>query len=608
MTNPARDNFLVRLWHTPITFAIWCSTILIVAVVVWTLTMLVSLHELHQRFLDRFVVGASHGCIGLDFYSTPSGFRNLMSGSNIFLTEMDDYSPFASMFLTHPVVAVLIGPWTAPFSPDTAYWMFVGVSLVLLAASAAAIDCQFEGRVLRAFTLFALFCSLPTYLMLWNAQMHVLLVLAVALMLGGLVGLERDEQGSTRSLRMIQIGLLISLLSKPLALVTLPVFFATRETRRALVLPVAAYAAVSVLFLLSPALNPGGYNGIHWLNLLMASSTPRVTYSLVYPQELELVYNAEIYSLPAYLHRMTGAPVPQALLKLPLLAILALSGLLLFLASRQRRMHVLIATFILCLLSHFLCYYPVFEYHYTTLLPTLPVLWWMSQREQRRELRWLLWIAFGVLLANFLPTFYFLAPKAPMRYLAASTLLRVVPVVISFGSLLLYCIRNGWIAMQEGSRGVTLPRRQLPSLIGTSAALTLSFGAVLVSVLLSVPERLIKPLPTWDDDDWTTHAEDLLTYPAPGIKPAHLAAFHFMVGSKYIDTDPSVGLEHYATAIELASKDPDLLCKFGDALSQCGQTDLAISAYRRVLELDPDHRVAQERLRQLQDHSRGEVR
>ncbi len=102
------------------------------------------------------------------------------------------------------------------------------------------------------------------------------------------------------------------------------------------------------------------------------------------------------------------------LLKLPVLAILAMSALPLFLASRRRRIHVLIATVMLCLLSHFLCYYMVWEYHYTTLMPMLPVLWWMSQREERPELRWLLRIAFVVLLANFLPTLYFLAPEAPM--------------------------------------------------------------------------------------------------------------------------------------------------------------------------------------------------
>ncbi len=39
-----------------------------------------------------------------------------------------------------------------------------------------------------------------------------------------------------------------------------------------------------------------------------------------------------------------------------------------------------------------------------------------------------------------------------------------------------------------------------------------------------------------------------------------------------------------------------------------GQLDLAVSVYRRVLELDPDHPVAQERLRQLQNRSRPDVR
>ena len=68
-----------------------------------------------------------------------------------------------------------------------------------------------------------------------------------------------------------------------MALLALPVLFATRETRRALILPVATYAAISVLFLLTPALNSGGYNGIHWLNMLNASSSPYPMFSLVFP-------------------------------------------------------------------------------------------------------------------------------------------------------------------------------------------------------------------------------------------------------------------------------------------------------------------------------------
>ncbi len=254
MINAAQDKLVVDRRHAPSAYQAWGSAILIAIVVVWTLTMIVSLRE---GFLDRFVAGTRSGLLGLDFFCTPRGFDNLISGSNVYLTELDDYGPHTSTFLSHPMVVVAVGPWTVPLAPWTAYGTFVGVSIVLLAISAAAIACQLEGRLLRAFTLFALFCSPPTYLMLWLGQIHVLLILAVSLMLGGLVGLERDKQGSTRSLRMLQIGLLISLLSKPVALLAVPVLFATRETRRALVLPIAIYAAVSVLFLLTPALNSG---------------------------------------------------------------------------------------------------------------------------------------------------------------------------------------------------------------------------------------------------------------------------------------------------------------------------------------------------------------
>ncbi len=581
-------------------FQAWGSAILIALVVAWTVTMIVSLHE---RFLDRFVVGTNHQAIGIDFFGTPKGFRNLVSGSNIYLTEMDDFGPYATAYLSHPMVAVAIGPWTAPLEPWTAYGVFVGVSLVLLAIGAAAIASQLEGRLLRAFTLFAMFCSLPTYVMLWNAQMQVLLVLAVALMLGGMVGLAH-EQGSARSLRMLQIGLLISLLSKPIALLVVPVLFATRETRRALILPIAIYAAVSVLFLLTPALNAGGYNGIHWLNLLNASSSPNPLFSLVFPRGIDLLNSAEVYCLPMYVYRILGSPVPPLLLKAPVLAILGMSTVPLFLTSRRRRIDVLTATIMLCLLSHFLCYYMVWEYHYMTLLPMLPVLWWMSQREERPELRVLLRIAFVVLLANFLPTFYFLAPETPMRYWAASTLLRVVPVVLSFFCLLLYGARICWAELREVSDGVEWPRGQLREMLGTGAVLAISCAAVLASVLATAPHRLTKPLVEWDSSDFTAHLEDLLARPHPGLTPAALASMHVYLGGLYFDRDRRLALEHYDTAIELVAAYPDHLCQLGDLILNNGQADVARSVYRRVLQMDPDHPVARERLQELPNGSR----
>ena len=73
--------------------------------------------------------------------------------------------------------------------------------------------------------------------------MHLFVVLGVALVLAGLMGLEQEPQQADRHLRWIQFGLLISLLSKPLVATMLPVLFVLPETRRKLLLPVAVYAA-----------------------------------------------------------------------------------------------------------------------------------------------------------------------------------------------------------------------------------------------------------------------------------------------------------------------------------------------------------------------------
>jgi tetratricopeptide (TPR) repeat protein len=220
----------------------------------------------------------------------------------------------------------------------------------------------------------------------------------------------------------------------------------------------------------------------------------------------------------------------------------------------------------------------------------------------------LLRIAFWVLLANFLPTLNFLAPQTPMRFATANTLLRVLPVAVSFVSLLLYCIGNGWAALREGAEGLALPRGQVPQLIGTGAVLTISGGAVLASLFFSVPERLAIPLPQWSADDWSTHCEDLLARPHLGLKPADLAGMHYLLGTCCVDTNPRLSLEHYDAAIELVSGEPDRLFKLGDRLLRSRQIELAMAAYRRVLKADPQHPLAQKRLRQLEDLPRPESR
>ncbi len=126
--------------------------------------------SLQWRFLDRFVVGSWHGKIGIDFFQIPRGYHNLLIGNSIFLTDINDYGPYATMYLNHPSLAVAIGPWTAPLAPRTAFWLFVVVSLGLLFLSAWLLASAFKTPGYRGFAYFAMFCSLPTYLMLWNAQ------------------------------------------------------------------------------------------------------------------------------------------------------------------------------------------------------------------------------------------------------------------------------------------------------------------------------------------------------------------------------------------------------------------------------------------------------
>ncbi len=115
--------------------ATWPAILFAVAAAVWTVTMMASLK---WQFLDQFVVGSWHGHMGTDFFQIPRGYNNLLLGINIFLTDLNDYGPSATMYLNHPFLAVAIGPWTAPLAPWTAFWVFVVVSLGLLRNSIAS--------------------------------------------------------------------------------------------------------------------------------------------------------------------------------------------------------------------------------------------------------------------------------------------------------------------------------------------------------------------------------------------------------------------------------------------------------------------------------------
>ena len=113
------------------------------------------------------------------------------------------------------------------FSDWTSYYLFVGLSLGLLLLGARLLATVSAGAAWKAFAYFAMFCSMPVYLMLWTGQIHVLLVVAVALILAGLMRLERADPNPNRCRHWIQAGLLLSMLSKPAVVFMLPVLLVT---------------------------------------------------------------------------------------------------------------------------------------------------------------------------------------------------------------------------------------------------------------------------------------------------------------------------------------------------------------------------------------------
>ena len=564
--------------------AVWPAILFAVAVVGLPAAMAASIQ---WRFFDRFTVGSWDGKIGFDFFQIPRGYNNLLIGNSIFLTDAGTYGPYASSYLNHPFVAVAVGPWTAPLAPWTAFWLFVVVSLGLLLLSAWLLASAFPAPAYRGFAYFAMFCSLPTYLMLLVAQAHVLLVVAVALILSGLMRLAEEPQLERRYCRWIQLGLVISLLSKPVVVLMLPVLFLLPETRRKLLFPVAVYAVVSLLFLLVGRLNPGGYNGTHWLNIVSVTSSPtKPVDGSVLPRETNLLRDPRFYSLPIFLGRILGGSVPALFLRLPLVAPFVMSLSLLVLAGRERRLRAAIVTVLLCILSHFLCYYPVLEYHYTTLLPMLPVLLWLWRRESVPWFRRLLMASFVVSLLVFVPTPFFLSPNQPDRFQTISLLQRVVPVAVAFLCLTVYGLASVWLRRR---RPRLITRQMIDRMWPTfweGVVLGILLGSVLVAACLTVPSRLWRMPSQWSPEDFREHYDECITELQRAVETAPTcAAAHKNLGLALVKRGRlDEGIAHYRKALAAAPQNAPLHNNLGVALAELGRFDEAIVHCQEALK------------------------
>ena len=605
----------------------WPATALTIVTVIWTVLMLASLK---WRFLDRLVAGTAHGRIADDFFQVPRGYLNLLAGNSIFLTEMGNYGPYCSMYLNHPFLATAIGPWFAAMAPWTFYAVLVLGSLGLLALCGRLLASAFDTPVQRRFVYLVMFCSLPAYLMLWAGQVHVLLILADALILAGLMGMERAPLPQRWDCRRLQLGLLVSLLSKPSVLLMLPVLLLTPETRRKVLLPVAIYSAVSLAFLLVAGLNPGHYNALHWLNIVSASSSPAQVAWVASPCEHDMLQDAGLYSLPVLLDRTLGHhAIAIGLCKLPLVAVLIMSLTPLVVRDRRQRLRLTIVTAAMCILSHYLSYYPVQEYHYAAVPLVLPVLLWLRQREAGPRLRRLLLASFLAAAAVFLPTCNCLTPGMPARSWAASAIVRVAPAAAAFLSLAAYGMaaawfarsgvtigqrwaaafpgpryqrRTDWQSVLQGQwwaaafRGTRANRPPAPEKMGELWTALLAGGAtammlatVATAVYATVPPRFLTPPARWSAQERAAHDEAMVACCAKALQADPDGADpHYVLGGIFLrQLRTREAVAHLCTAVAV-KPNPNGLQNLGAAYLSLGQFEKAEAALRDALAIDPN--------------------
>ena len=296
--------------------------------------------------------------------------------------------------------------------------------------------------------------SFPGFLMLFVGNVQPFTVLALSLLLVGMLRLQHESLHATR---YVFAGLLVSLFTKPVVLLLLPLLLLLRETRRTALRALAWYLSVSFLFEIVPLLNPEPIglrrvlwlavhpsfvrrtmdiyanhflltpdmrdNSVHWFNLV-AQSGSRLSH-------------IDVYSLPVFLDTVIKTHTPDWLYTLPAVAVLALSIAVWRIRDDQVRCEAALLLACAASLSFFVAYPTVWEYQYTAVLPVAATLLLARGNCLLRGRRWA-W-SVGLAVCAWLPSLYFLDGSAlpTARALTLARLDRVIPVTLLFGLLLL---------------------------------------------------------------------------------------------------------------------------------------------------------------------------
>lgn len=385
--------------------------------------VLLFIGSLKYRYLNKLFPGVMPGNIGWDFFTIPRAFDYLIHGVNMYhrapAAYQSNYGPYATEpFSPHPLLAVVPGGIIYLLPPFVAYTGFVVFSLAALGMlywqfSRFAINVWQRGLI----ALF-LFASWPLYGMLWMGQMQVFPVIAYGLVS---IALLRGLAGAESWSGLFIVGCLVGLFSKPLLLLLLPAVLTARLTRRTATTTLAIYAAVSLLFVIVPFLNPGQAPLSDWLSgrisfrgFVDSANMYHWTY-ILFSRGASLATNwREVFSLTTILNVVLPSNFAiwfgQCLMW-------AIVGYLAWVAARDRpkdwTFYLLLLSALVLNAAYLVTYTLVFEYQYTTLAIVPIGLLLLLSRTRDRGLRRYLGLAWLLYLPYLLPSAYGLVVPHP---------------------------------------------------------------------------------------------------------------------------------------------------------------------------------------------------
>jgi hypothetical protein len=358
------------------------------------------------------------------------------------------YGPRATWYVVHPLLAPVLGSWLSRFAPMTSYGVYTMLALMMMAGCAWLLARETDDELMQRLIWLLVMTAFPTYSMLFVGNVQATIVLAAGMIFAGLLGMTYRGRGEG----MLLAGLLLSLFTKPVAVILLPALLLVKETRRAVLRALAVYIPVSAMFEVVPALNPEaiglgrvawlavhpGYvretmniytnhmlvsaemrdNSMHWFNMIAQTGTRFV--------------HIDVFSLPLFLDTLTGTHTASWIYVLPALVLLALSVAVARMQQERMRLEALLLLLLAASISFFLAYPTTWEYQYTSVLPVGGVLLALRGSDvfYERARPWLL----GLAACAWLPSLYWVTEG---RQATASVLLtiwadRVVPVTLLF--------------------------------------------------------------------------------------------------------------------------------------------------------------------------------